>query len=97
MPREGICYGRHHYQMGVLDLEGYMTCQSEKEEGIPVRERKQVGNVVPCVSIAKGKSKFQWVFREFCCCGQPILFSGGFFEDNGFHLMIVYALPPQFL
>lgn len=71
--------------MGVLDLEGYLTLQSEKEEGIPVRERKQMGNVVPCVSIAKGKSKFQWFFREFCCSGQPTLFSGGFSEDNGFH------------
>lgn len=52
-----------------------------------------MGHVVPCVSIAKGKSVFQGFFREFCSVpaySLPWILP----EDSGFHL-IVCSLPPQ--
>lgn len=59
------------------------THQSEKEEGILVREKKQVGHVAP-LSIAKGKSVFQRVLQRLLLLLPASLFSRAFLKTVAF-------------
>ena len=62
-----LLWGKASFDGYRLDLEGSLETHQSEEGGIPVRRKRQMGCMVPCVSTAKGKSVFQGFFREFCC------------------------------